>query len=349
MLQLIPVDITPTTTTIQSNYCYIANATLFPSVNQWVELQLYPNEDIMKLTYSGPSDVWYDNYQQQKVNFKNKTFFFSKKKKRYGIGFGNNVMNGTYAIIIDGYGNVTERMLGNHEPGILLNSTVTLLAEKLVDGNGTRVVILQRALHESGSHYYNFASSNFTTIPIIFAYGRTPTLNYHQDRNTAVLFLQTCNGDIVTTTSTNAPTTTTTTTTPTTTTTVSTTTTTVSTTTTAASTTTTTITSTTTTTAIPTTTSVPSGSYYTDSLILFANMNQQVELTIYPDSNTVEIVYTGPVNLWLIYTDQKKKKKPKKKKNNSVAISNTPCTACALAQCVARAYVDKCKEEERGR
>ena len=40
----------------------------------------------------------------------------------YGVGFGASAMNNTYAIIVDGNGNVNEQKLGNHNPGVALSS-----------------------------------------------------------------------------------------------------------------------------------------------------------------------------------------------------------------------------------
>ncbi|ETO04435.1 hypothetical protein RFI_32961, partial [Reticulomyxa filosa] len=133
-------------------------------------------------------------------------YLHSKNKKRYGIGFGSEIMNGTYAIIIDGYGDVTERMLGNEQEGVLLNNTVTVLSDELVNSGSTRKVRLQRAINLHRARYYNFGSSNYTTIPIIFAYGQSATLGYHEDRSSTIVSLLTCSSDVPTTTTTTTTT-----------------------------------------------------------------------------------------------------------------------------------------------
>ncbi|ETO09048.1 hypothetical protein RFI_28338 [Reticulomyxa filosa] len=127
------------------------------------------------------------------------------KKKRYGIDFGSEIMNGTYAIIINGYGDVTERMLDNEQEGVLLNNTVTLLSDDLVNNGSTRKMRLQRAINLYSAHYYNFGNSNYTTIPIIFAYRQSATLGYHEDRSSTIVSLLTCSSDVPTTTTTYSP------------------------------------------------------------------------------------------------------------------------------------------------
>ncbi|ETO03259.1 hypothetical protein RFI_34151 [Reticulomyxa filosa] len=101
----------------------------------------------------------------------------------YGIGFGNNIMNGTYAIVIDGYGNVTERQLSNHNEGELLDVTVSIVSNDII--NGVRTVQLNRKL-SAMPPYYDF-SANYNNIAIIFAYGQAPGLSQHQQESSMIL------------------------------------------------------------------------------------------------------------------------------------------------------------------
>lgn len=64
------------------------------------------------ITFKGPADVW------------------------FGIGFGEVTMAGLpYAIIVDGNGTVTERKLANHDSGVQLPSTVTVLSQSVTPGD----------------------------------------------------------------------------------------------------------------------------------------------------------------------------------------------------------------------
>jgi hypothetical protein len=97
--------------------------------------------------------------------------------KWFGIGFGANVMHDLpYAIVVDGYGNVTERKLGDHVPGKELKRTVEIVSNTVV--NGLRTVVLTRALKGATAEYYTFSSS-VSTIPFINALGGTAQFAQH--------------------------------------------------------------------------------------------------------------------------------------------------------------------------
>ncbi|ETO30152.1 hypothetical protein RFI_06967 [Reticulomyxa filosa] len=115
-------------------------------------------------------------------------------------------MNNTYAIVIDGFGNVSERLLGYHNPGTLLTSTTQILSDMPVDSQ-TRQMTLSRAM-DAHYPYYDF-SSNFHTIPIIFAYGTSPQFpSIHQMESIGILNLtkysSSGNGTTTTTTTTTS-------------------------------------------------------------------------------------------------------------------------------------------------
>ena len=134
-------------------------------------LKINHNGDIngnITITISGPSKVW------------------------YGVGFDATVMaNQPYAIIIDGTGIVTERKLGNHNPGTLLPSTITILSNT-VNNNGIRTVIMQRPL--KGMEYCLKSGS----LNVITAIGSTPDLSYHAERTASriILLPNTCSACI---------------------------------------------------------------------------------------------------------------------------------------------------------
>lgn len=130
--------------------------TLFGNKNQTITISLYDDTSTAEIKFSGPDGVW------------------------YGVGFNNTMMNGTYAIIVDGYGNVTERMLGYHQSGLLLTPTVTVTSDTTDDSG--RTVVLTRSMTGKGAYYYTFDSS-ISSINLIYAFGNTPTLAQHQNEN----------------------------------------------------------------------------------------------------------------------------------------------------------------------
>jgi hypothetical protein len=93
----------------------------------------------------------------------------------FGWGFGSSTMVNTYAIIVDGSGNVTERKLGNHAAGTLLSATVTVLGT--CETNGTTYVSCQRGLVGSNANYYTFTAAT-GTVNVIWAAGAGATLAY---------------------------------------------------------------------------------------------------------------------------------------------------------------------------
>eukprot|EP01084_Bolivina_argentea_P045649 84030_1 len=130
------------------------------SPNQRVQISLFFSTKTMRMTYYGPSNVW------------------------YGIGFNNTFMQNAYSIIIDGTGAVSERQLANNAQGIGLKSTTTIVSNTV---NGTtRELVLTRPMDITGARatdYYDFVASAQQSFSIIFAYGMTPQPAYHQNRS----------------------------------------------------------------------------------------------------------------------------------------------------------------------
>lgn len=100
----------------------------------------------------------------------------------FGVGFNAKAMgDAPWTVIVDGAGRVTERKLGNHNPGTQLSRSVDVLSNTVTAGN--RTVILTRSLQ--GAHF-NFSFSQ-TTIPFIAAVGSGPLFAIHKSAAEATL------------------------------------------------------------------------------------------------------------------------------------------------------------------
>lgn len=94
----------------------------------------------------------------------------------FGIGFGGVVMNGTYAIIVDGVNGITERKLGNHSQGTLLTGQV--VDNGTTVNSGVRTVSLSRTrLGLTGDHF-TFPDTP-GEIDLIWAHGDSEALTFH--------------------------------------------------------------------------------------------------------------------------------------------------------------------------
>eukprot|EP01084_Bolivina_argentea_P298740 514856_1 len=133
------------------------------SPNQIVTIDLFFEQSLMQMTYSGPSTVW------------------------YGIGFNNTVMSYTYAIVIDGYGNIQERYLGMNSAGMLLQPTVTAISNTTT--NDVRTVKLSRKMVINDADYFTFPEEKIQNFSIIFAYGNQAVVSYHQNRSWDTFFM----------------------------------------------------------------------------------------------------------------------------------------------------------------
>lgn len=94
----------------------------------------------------------------------------------YAFGFGGGSMAGTYAIIVDGSGNVQERQLGNHTAGSVLSSSVSVVSN-VVSGSSRTITLTRSRMGATGSHFTFPASS--TSFSIIWARGTNASLSYH--------------------------------------------------------------------------------------------------------------------------------------------------------------------------
>jgi len=102
----------------------------------------------------------------------------------FGVGFNARAMaDAPWTVIVDGAGRVTERKLGNHEPGAQLPLSVHVLSNTVTAG--VRTVVLTRSLQ--GAHF-SF-SLNQTTLNFIAAVGNTVQLAIHKAAAEATLTL----------------------------------------------------------------------------------------------------------------------------------------------------------------
>eukprot|EP01064_Diplonema_japonicum_P005619 TRINITY_DN13741_c0_g5_i2.p1 TRINITY_DN13741_c0_g5~~TRINITY_DN13741_c0_g5_i2.p1 ORF type:complete len:993 (+),score=256.68 TRINITY_DN13741_c0_g5_i2:73-3051(+) len=127
-----------------------------------LQVDISEEEGAMYVALEGPSDMW------------------------FGLGFNATGMAGTYAVIVDGSGEVTERVLGDDSPGRSLDTAMFEMVHQQVMG-GVRTVLLKRDLVGISSDYLTFSANNGTpfSLPVIVAVGTTPSLNYHGPNNRA--------------------------------------------------------------------------------------------------------------------------------------------------------------------
>ena len=98
----------------------------------------------------------------------------------FGVGLGTKTLtmyDKPYAIIVDGNGAVTERKLGNHAEGIILEKSVQVVSSRVL--NGIRNVIMTRAYKGKSPDHYTFDPEQTSVIPHITASGTGPSFSYH--------------------------------------------------------------------------------------------------------------------------------------------------------------------------
>lgn len=80
------------------------------------------------------------------------------------VGFGNSVMSGTYAIIVDegAAAVVQERKLGSSGAGTSLSSTVTL--DSLTTSGGLTTAVMSRSLSGATGDHFDFSASSLSAI-----------------------------------------------------------------------------------------------------------------------------------------------------------------------------------------
>lgn len=110
-----------------------------------IELSLkYINNNSVKITMNGPADAW------------------------FAFGFGNNKMEGTYAIVASENG-VEERFLEGRNEGELLIESIKIESDAITGEQ--RKIVLTRSLKAKSAKYFEFSASE-KVIDIIYAIGR---------------------------------------------------------------------------------------------------------------------------------------------------------------------------------
>ena len=120
-----------------------------------VKLELDENSKQATITMSGPNGKYFS------VGFNAPNFAMSDKP---------------YTIVVDGTGNVSERKLGDHDPGTVIEQSVAVTSNTVVDG--VRTVTMTRDLAGKTSDHYTFDPS-VSSLPIISASGSGAVYAYH--------------------------------------------------------------------------------------------------------------------------------------------------------------------------
>ena len=115
------------------------------------------------ITMAGPAGVW------------------------FGVGFDTQYMaNSPYTIVVDGAGAVSEHVLGDHTPGVVLNTSVTVVRSEVA--GGIRTVTMRRTLAGPTAHYYTFSVSQLN-LDFISAVGSSAAFSYHKEKSAASISL----------------------------------------------------------------------------------------------------------------------------------------------------------------
>ena len=95
-----------------------------------------------------------------------------KEAHWYGAGFNASSMDGTYAIVVDGAGAVTEHKLGDHNAGKVLGPSPGLVVVSQTAHDGVRTTVLQRPLAGASADHYTFTTAA-STLQFVAARGST--------------------------------------------------------------------------------------------------------------------------------------------------------------------------------
>eukprot|EP00941_MAST-03F_sp_MAST-3F-sp1_P004163 g4163.t1 len=145
-------------------------------ISAHIEIDLTPsktaNLNAVQLTISGPSSVW------------------------FGVGLDAQAMSDLpNVIIVEGDGSVSERKLGNHDPGTLISSQFKVLSNT-VKGE-VRTVVLHRGLVGSTSDHYTFSEKSVSSglFNIIGAVGNGSKYAFHKAASPATISLVALGGN----------------------------------------------------------------------------------------------------------------------------------------------------------
>eukprot|EP00483_Globobulimina_turgida_P000117 UN00117 len=124
-----------------------------------------------------------DNYneqnQQNQQNQQIAIVMTGPSESYYAIGFGNIIMDGIYAIVVNADGSVSERILQSHAPGSSLQPSLTVILNQVNDIDGVRTVAMTRDTYITNQEYFifePFVADNVdchdqVVIPVIYSHG----------------------------------------------------------------------------------------------------------------------------------------------------------------------------------
>ena len=105
----------------------------------------------------------------------------------FGVGFDTQFMaNSPYTIVVDGDGGVTERVLGDHAAGIVLNKSLAVMSNTVA--NGTRTVVMTRPLKGLSPGHHDFDLQQLS-LNFISAVGTSSTFGYHKAKTVSTVAL----------------------------------------------------------------------------------------------------------------------------------------------------------------
>ena len=121
------------------------------------------------ITLSGPSEVW------------------------FGVGLNAQAMSDLpYAIIVNGSGQVQERKLANHDPGVQIADSITVTSNTV--NNGVRTLVMTRPMKGATANHFTFAPADQSTLPFISAIGSGPVFTRHKFKGVSSLSLTALDG-----------------------------------------------------------------------------------------------------------------------------------------------------------
>eukprot|EP00040_Diaphanoeca_grandis_P020564 m.109371 g.109371 ORF g.109371 m.109371 type:complete len:861 (+) comp27951_c0_seq1:141-2723(+) len=110
------------------------------------------------------------------------TMSCATKGNWFGVGLNASAMQGTYALVVDGSGVLSEHRLGNHVAGAVLPTTAKVISSTL--NGGTRTVVAQLPITDVN---FDFEQVTVGTFPIITAIGKSPLFSYHGERTSGLI------------------------------------------------------------------------------------------------------------------------------------------------------------------
>jgi hypothetical protein len=152
-----------TTTATCASGASVLEGTAASLINVTVRLDKHSGN--ATITLAGPADVW------------------------FGVGFNASRMpDFPWALVVEGSGDVTEHILGDHAAGSILAPSIAVLSSSVADG--VRTAVVTRPLKGMTASYFSFdTSAPDATIRFISALGSGPAFAYHKTHSSSVISL----------------------------------------------------------------------------------------------------------------------------------------------------------------